>query len=135
MKKAKKWAAIGLTAMMAVSAMAVPAYAGEESGDDFDYSSITGKVYWLNQKPEDGTILEEELIPAFTEETGIEAKVVTAGANTYENMLRSEIAKDEPPTLFQIGSKVALGTLEILRAGSQRYGVVRQPDRQEPGYL
>ena len=64
MKKAKKWAAIGLTAMMAVSAMAVPAYAGEESGDDFDYSSITGKVYWLNQKPEDGTILEEELIPA-----------------------------------------------------------------------
>lgn len=108
MKKAKKWAALGLTAVMAASMMAVPAYAGGESGDDFDYSSITGKVYWLNQKPEDGPVLEEELIPAFTEETGIEAKVVTAGANTYENMLRSEIAKDEPPTLFQIGSKVAL---------------------------
>ena len=60
------------------------------------------------EKPEDGPILEDELIPAFTEETGIEAKVVTAGANTYENMLRSEIAKEEPPTLFQIGSKVAL---------------------------
>ena len=75
MKKAKKWAALGLTAAMAASMFTVPVFAEEESGDDYDYSSITGSVYWLNQKPEDATILEDEVLPAFTEETGIEAKV------------------------------------------------------------
>lgn len=88
------------------TAAAVPASAAE--GDDFDYSSITGSVYWLNQKPEDATILEEEVIPTFTEETGIEAKVVSAGANTYANVLRAELAKEEAPTLFQIGNAIGL---------------------------
>ena len=108
MKKAKKWAALGLTAAMAASMFTVPVFAEEESGDDYDYSSITGSVYWLNQKPEDATILEDEVLPAFTEETGIEAKVVSAGANTYANVLRAELAKEDAPTLFQIGNTIGL---------------------------
>jgi len=64
-----------------------------------------GKVYFLNFKPENATIWEEAL-EKFTEETGIPATVVTAASGTYEQTLKSEIAKSEAPTLFQINGPV-----------------------------
>jgi raffinose/stachyose/melibiose transport system substrate-binding protein len=58
-------------------------------------------VYLLNFKPEIDAQWKEAAAQ-FTAETGIPMKVVTAGSGTYEQTLRSELAKSEPPTLFNI---------------------------------
>lgn len=62
-------------------------------------------VYFLNFKPEAATVYEE-LAKKYESETGVAVKVVTAAANTYEQTLKSEIAKTEAPTIFQINGPV-----------------------------
>ncbi len=62
-------------------------------------------VYFLNFKPEAANVYEE-LAEKYEEETGIEVKVVTAAANTYEQTLKSEIAKSDAPTIFQVNGPV-----------------------------
>ncbi len=64
-----------------------------------------GSVYYLNFKPESATVWET-IAAQYTEETGVKVKVVTAAAGTYEQTLKSEIAKKEAPTLFQINGPV-----------------------------
>ena len=64
-----------------------------------------GSVYYLNFKPESGAVWEK-IAGEYTEETGVEVKVVTAAAGTYAQTLKSEIAKKEAPTLFQINGPV-----------------------------
>lgn len=68
-------------------------------------SADGGKVYYLNFKPEVDTQWQE-IAAAYTAETGVEVKVVTAASGTYEEVLRSEIAGTDAPTLFQINSPV-----------------------------
>lgn len=65
----------------------------------------TSEVYFLNFKPESATVYEE-LSKQYTEETGIKVKVVTAAANSYEQTLKSEIAKSSAPTIFQVNGPV-----------------------------
>lgn len=60
-----------------------------------------GSVYYLNFKPEVASVWEE-LANKYTEETGVSMKVVTAASGNYESTLKSEIAKSDAPTLFQI---------------------------------
>lgn len=60
-----------------------------------------GEVYFLNFKPEVAEIYEQ-IAEAYKAETGNTLKVVTAAAGTYEQTLRSEVAKADPPVLFQI---------------------------------
>ena len=69
----------------------------------------TGKVYFLNFKPE---VAEQwvELAKKYTEETGVEVTVVTAASGTYEQTLTSEMDKPGAPTLFQINGPVGLNT-------------------------
>lgn len=67
----------------------------------------TGKVYYLNFKPEQDAAWQE-LAKAYTEETGVEVKVVTAAQGTYEQTLVAEMDKEEPPTLFQVSGEVGL---------------------------
>ena len=62
-------------------------------------------VYFLNFKPESAEAYKK-IAAAYEEETGVKVKVVTAAANTYEQTLKSEIAKSEPPTIFQINGPV-----------------------------
>ena len=64
-----------------------------------------GKVYFLNFKPEVADIYKE-IATKYKEETGVDVKVVTAASNTYETTLKSEIAKKEAPTIFQINGPV-----------------------------
>ena len=62
-----------------------------EATDAADASAEGGKVYYLNFKPE----VEEawnDIAAAYTEETGVDVKVVTAASGTYEEVLKSEIA-------------------------------------------
>ena len=65
----------------------------------------TGKVYYLNFKPEVDEAWQE-IAKAYTAETGVEVKVVTAASGTYEEVLRTEIAQEEPVTLFQINGPI-----------------------------
>lgn len=68
-------------------------------------SADGGKVYYLNFKPEVDAQWQE-IAAAYTAETGVEVKVVTAASGTYEEVLRSEIAGSDAPTLFQINGPV-----------------------------
>lgn len=62
-------------------------------------------VYFLNFKPESAAAYEE-LAKIYEKETGVPVKVVTAAANTYEQTLKSEIAKSNPPTIFQVNGPI-----------------------------
>lgn len=64
-----------------------------------------GSVYYLSFKPEQ-TDQWKAIAAKYTEQTGIEVKVQTAASGTYEQTLKSEIAKKDAPTLFQINGPV-----------------------------
>lgn len=66
-----------------------------------------GRVYFLNFKPEQDAAWQR-LAKKYTNDTGVEVKVVTAASGTYEQTLISEIDKDDPPTLFQVNGPVGL---------------------------
>ena len=70
-------------------------------------NNAEGKVYYLNFKPEQDAQWQE-LAAKYTEETGVEVAVQTAASVTYESTLKSEIAKTEAPTLFQVNGPVGL---------------------------
>lgn len=99
MKKMRKAMSLALSAAMAASVLAVPVSAEEAEG----------KVYYLNFKPEQAEQWEE-LAAAYTDETGVEVTVVTAASGTYESTLKSEMAKTEAPTMFQVNGPVGLAT-------------------------
>ena len=67
----------------------------------------TGSVYYLNFKPEQDQQWQD-LAKVYTEKTGIEVTVVTAASGEYETTLTAEIAKSDPPTLFQVNGPVGL---------------------------
>lgn len=70
-----------------------------------DTPAAKGQVYFLNFKPEVSKVYEE-IAKEYQEETGVTVKVVTAASDTYEQTLTSEIAKSNPPTIFQINGPV-----------------------------
>ena len=89
-----------MAAIAAMSLGTLAACGSSTSGDD-----AKGKVYYLNFKPEAAdqwTALAKE----YTKEKGVEVKVQTAASSTYEQTLKSEIAKTEAPTLFQVNGPV-----------------------------
>ena len=62
-------------------------------------------VYFLNFKPESASAYEE-IVKAYEKETGVSVRVVTAASGTYEQTLKSEIAKKNAPVIFQINGPV-----------------------------
>lgn len=72
-----------------------------------DKTDAKGRVYWLNFKPESDTVLQE-VAKMYTDETGIEVKVVTAASGTYNQTLIAEMDKSEAPTMFVIGNQAAV---------------------------
>lgn len=67
--------------------------------------SKNAEVYFLNFKPESAKVYEE-IATEYEKETKVKVKVQTAAANTYEQTLKSEIAKKNPPTIFQINGPI-----------------------------
>ncbi len=66
-----------------------------------------GRVCYLNFNPEfDGAL--QELAAAYTAETGVAVKVLTAASGTYADTLTAEMAQSEAPTIFNIGNMDAL---------------------------
>lgn len=82
---------------------------GSDSGSKKGGDDSKGKVYYLNFKPEQGDDWKA-LAEEYTKETGVEVKVVTVASNTYEQTLKSEIAKSDAPTMFQVNGPVGLAT-------------------------
>jgi raffinose/stachyose/melibiose transport system substrate-binding protein len=64
-----------------------------------------GEVYYLNFKPEVADIYAK-IADEYKKETGVTLKVVTAASGTYEQTLKSEVAKADAPVLFQINGPV-----------------------------
>ncbi|MCC3870379.1 ABC transporter substrate-binding protein [Terrisporobacter mayombei] len=100
MIKLKKYLTIALSAVMATVALT-----GCSSSNDSSKDDEKGSVYYLSFKPEQ----EEQwkkIAEDYEKETGVKVKVVTAASGTYEQTLKSEIAKEDAPTLFQINGPV-----------------------------
>lgn len=64
-----------------------------------------GEIYFLNFKPEIADVYAK-IADAYFKETGVTLKVVTAASGTYEETLKSEIAKSDAPVLFQINGPI-----------------------------
>ena len=116
MNQLKKGLAISLAAVIATASMAAcshssgtasskaqPASAQTSSSGKSQYAGST--VYYLNFKPEVADVYKE-IAQAYESETGVKLKVVTAASGTYEQTCRSELAKSEAPTIFQINGPV-----------------------------
>lgn len=124
MKKMRRFTALGLTAAMAVTALAGCGSSSDSSASTTAAAADTattaaaaeasstagsGKVYYLNFKPEQADQWVA-LAKKYTEQTGVQVDVQTAASNTYEQTLKSEMAKSEAPTLFQVNGPVGLAT-------------------------
>ncbi len=93
MRRAKKAVALIVTLLMTASLC---------SGCG---SKKSTEIYFLNFKPEIAQVYED-IAKDYEAETGVKVKVVTAASGTYEETLRSEVAKSDPPTIFQINGPV-----------------------------
>lgn len=134
MKKTKKMMALWLTAAMALGSLAgcgggsadqgaepTTAAPAADSGADTTTAAAGGSdapapaasgegaVYYLNFKPEQADQWVA-LAETYTKETGVPVTVVTAATGTYEQTLKSEMAKSEAPTLFQVNGPVGLAS-------------------------
>ena len=102
MVRLKKFVTLALSAVLMSTALT-----GCTSSNDDSSASTEGEgsVYYLNFKPES----EEQWLKIaedYEKETGVKVKVVTAASGTYEQTLKSEVAKKDAPTLFQINGPV-----------------------------
>ena len=86
--------------LLLIAILCVGLFAGCAGGEK-------GRVYWLNFKPESDEVLQE-IAEMYTEETGVEVKVLTAASGTYNQTLLAEMDKAEAPTLFVIGNQNAV---------------------------
>lgn len=102
MIKLKKFVTIALSAVLTTAALT-----GCSSSSDDSTAKEDGKgsVYYLNFKPESESQWKK-IAEDYEKETGVKVKVVTAASGTYEQTLKSEIAKKDAPTLFQINGPV-----------------------------
>ena len=127
--KKKKILALVLAASMAGGMLA--GCGATSSGDETakgDKSS--GKVYYLNFKPEQDQQWQD-LAAKYTAETGTVVTVITAADGTYEQTLKSEMAKSEVPTLFQVNGPVGLANWKdycMDLSGSELYSHLTSDD-------
>ena len=72
-------------------------------------SSGKTEVYFLNFKPEIADVYTNVVEPAFEAAyPQYDLKVVTAASNQYQQTLASELAKSNPPTIFQVNGPVGV---------------------------
>ena len=92
-----------IIAMLLVLCMVACLFAGCSKEED------KGSVYFLNFKPEADEAWQE-LATLYTQQTGVEVKVVTAASGTYSDTLTAEMTKEDMPTLVQCGNLAGLET-------------------------
>ena len=108
--KKKRMLALLLTVAMAGTMLAGCGRSdGKEDEKGKNQAKSEGKVYYLNFKPEQADDWVK-LAETYTDETGVQVDVQTAASGTYESQLKSEMAKEEAPTLFQVNGPVGLAS-------------------------
>lgn len=109
----KKVISLVLTAAMAAGLAVGCGGGGNNSSDSADSStkkaSSDGSVYLLNFKPETDSAWQD-LAKEYTKETGVDVTVLTAADGQYSTQLQSEMAKNNPPTIFTVGNTDAAKT-------------------------
>ena len=80
---------------------------GNDAGNEM--AAGDGSVYYLNFKPEQAEAWKD-LANEYSNETGVPVTIETAASGTYESTLKSEMAKEEAPTLFQVNGPVGLAS-------------------------
>ncbi len=103
----KKAIALTLSLMLLLAVLSGCGTKKTENSAEPSVAAPTGSVYYLNFKPEQADKWVA-LAAKYTEETKVPVSVVTAASGTYEATLKSEIAKTEAPTLFQVNGPVGL---------------------------
>ena len=117
--------AVAVAAVAAMSLGALAACGSSTSGDD-----SKGKVYYLNFKPE-AADQWAALAKEYTKEKGVDVKVQTAASGTYEQTLKSEIAKTEAPTLFQVNGPVGYQNWKKYTADMSNTDVYKELTNQD----
>lgn len=74
-----------------------------EDSENTDKSAT--EIYFLNFKPEIAEVYDK-IVADYESETGVKVKVQTAASGTYEQTLKSEMAKSDAPTIFQLNGPV-----------------------------
>ena len=114
-----------MAAVAAMSLGALAACGSSTSGDD-----AKGKVYYLNFKPE-AADQWAALAKEYTKEKGVDVTVQTAASGTYEQTLKSEIAKTEAPTLFQVNGPVGYQNWKKYTADMSNTDVYKELTNQD----
>ena len=117
--------AVAVAAIAAMSLGTLAACGISTSGDD-----SKGKVYYLNFKPE-AADQWAALAKEYTKEKGVDVKVQTAASGTYEQTLKSEIAKTEAPTLFQVNGPVGYQNWKKYTADMSNTDVYKELTNQD----
>lgn len=111
----KKWQNLVAVCAMSASVLAgcssTSSDAADSNGEAGTADGAKGSVYYLNFKPEQDEAWQN-LAKKYTEETGVDVKVVTAASGNYETTLMSEMGKSGAPTLFQVNGPVGLKNWE-----------------------
>jgi raffinose/stachyose/melibiose transport system substrate-binding protein len=107
MKKMKK--SLWVLMVAALTVMLVSACTTDNGKANNTDAAKNQEIYFLNFKPEIAQVYEK-IAADYKAETGVNVKVVTAAAGTYETTLRSEIAKADAPTIFQINGPIGYQT-------------------------
>ncbi len=84
-----------------LTALSLLTLAGCKGSSNMGGDKNEATIYYLNFKPEVAEVYEE-IATAYKNEKGVNVKVVTAASGTYEQTLKSEMAKTDAPTIFQI---------------------------------
>ncbi len=112
MRKVSKMFALALAALMVLTAFAAcgqeaaaPSAPAPSEDTPSTAAPAADEIYYLNFKPEIAEVYDE-IAAAYKAETGVTVNVVTAAAGTYEQTLKSEVAKSDAPTIFQINGPV-----------------------------
>ncbi|WP_438349503.1 ABC transporter substrate-binding protein [Paenibacillus sp. FA6] len=105
--KVKKMLGLVLAATLAIGVLSACGSNTDKNATDSKDTAPgkAGEIYFLNFKPEIAETYKN-IAKDYEAETGVKVKVVTAAAGTYETTLKSEVAKKDAPTIFQINGPV-----------------------------
>lgn len=97
----KKYTALFLSLLMLTGILSSCKSEGGTGNTSDKATAEKQEIIFLNFKPEIASVYKE-IAAEYEKETGVKVTVNTAASGEYEQTLKSEIAKSDSPTIFQI---------------------------------